>query len=191
MAAVYGIQGALAPAGFAPLAAAAAAVAPPAPPAPPAPALGPMAFDGTAARIGLIQPQRGYPIPGYGMPYNNYVLLGQHLEFYYSMAPVTSVRGAPPSTGSPRGLAINTIKATLKLPASPLKTAPNNWANNRINRFVDDSAPPLPAGAVFDLNVFAGAILTDMNTLARQNANRGGVPALAAAIPISRAQIGI
>ena len=189
---VYGISGALAPAGFPPLAAAAAAAAPPAPPAPPPPALGPMAFDGTAARIALIQPAGGYPIPGYAMPHANYELLGQHLDFYYSMtsARVPGATAAP----NPRGTALATIKAALKLPTSPLKTPPNNWSSNRINSFVDSAAgmvPALAAGAVFNANVFAAAILADMNTLARQNANGGGAPALAAPIPITRPQIGI
>jgi hypothetical protein len=191
MAAVYGIQG-VPPAGFPPLAAAAAAAAPPAPPAPPAPALGPIEFDGTQARIDLIQPPGAYPIPGYAMPYANYELLGQHLDFYYSMTPART----PGATAAPnpRGIALATIKATLKLPTSPLKTPPNNWSNNRINSFVDNVdgiIPALAPGAVFDPNVFAPAILNLMNNLARQNANRGGVPALAAPIPITRAQIGI
>lgn len=198
MAAVYGIQGALAPAGFPLLARAAAdAAAPIPPPLPPArPRTPPRPFDGTQADIDLIQPpgRAGYPIPGYAMPYTNYEMLSQHLEYYYSMTPVTPTRGPPPATGAPRGLALATIKAGLKLPTSPLKIAPNNWSNNHINTFVDSAdgtVPALAAGAVFNANIFAAAILADMNTLARQNANRGGAPALAARIPITRAQIGI
>lgn len=195
MAAVYGIQGALAPAGFPGLAAATAAAAAPLPPAPvPPPALGPIAFDGTQARIDLIQPPgpRGYPIPGYAMPYANYELLSQHLQFDYSMAASrTATAPGVPAAGDPRGIALSTIKSRLKSVTSPLKTALPVWSSNRIKQFVDDAAPPLPAGAVFDPNVFAAAILADMNTLARQNANRGGAPALAAPIPITRPQIGI
>ena len=187
--AVYGIEGAD---GFAPLAAAAADAAPPAPPAPPPPAVGPMAFDGTQASIERIQPA-GFELPAYGMPYSNYEFLSPHLQFYYNM-PSSSRPAATPAAGNPRGIALFTIKNTLKLPTSPLKTAPNVWSNSRIIQFVDDAAgtvPDLAAGAVFDANVFASAILAAMNTLTRQNANRGGAPALAALIPITRPQIGI
>lgn len=98
---------------------------------------------------------------------------------------------APEAGAGNRGETLAAIKAALKSANSPLKTVNPAWSNNRINNLVDSAAPPAVDGAVFVLDNFANSILAELNTLARQNANRGNAPQLVAPIAINRANIGV
>jgi hypothetical protein len=134
---------------------------------------------------------------GYAMDYNFY---DETFREYISTSypPLKEDKGDKPAKDpapapvapAGRGETIALIKLNLKKQTSPLKTAPNNWSNRKIESLVD-GAVPLPAGGVFDQNTFVGAILPRLNDLALQNAGRGAAdPVLAAAIPITRANIG-
>ena len=98
---------------------------------------------------------------------------------------------APAAEAGNRGGALAAIKAALKSATSPLKTVNPAWSNSRINNLVDNAAPPAVDGAVFVLDNFANSILAELNTLARQNANRGNAQQLVAPIAIIRANIGV
>jgi hypothetical protein len=108
-------------------------------------------------------------------------------------APAAQAPAAAAEAGG-RGDTIAAIKGALKLATSPLKTVNPAFSNNRINNLVDNAASAVPAladGAVFVTENFANSILLHLNNLARQNANKGTAQALAVAIPILRANIGV
>jgi len=128
--------------------------------------------------------------------------LKPYLDATYPLRPVAPARApaaqaqaeAPAAEAGGRGHTIAAIKGALKSETSPLKTVNPAFSNNRINKLVDNAASAVPALAdrvVFVTENFASSILPHLNNLARQNANKGNAQALAVAIPILRANIGV